>query len=264
MQAEDRKGLATYWQEKGSGEPVILIHGVGMDHTMWQYQTEFLASYYRVITYDMLGHGNSGKPGGEYKLDHYVSQLLGLMDQLSLDQAHIVGFSMGGMVAQLFGIIHPDKVKTLTFMNAVANRSEKEQQAVKNRVKQVEREGHQSTIDAAIDRWFNEDYRKNNPDLVEKVRERLKNNDADAYLKSYKVFAAADQEIWPQLNEIKKPTLVITGEGDVGSTPLMAEDIHEQLSNSELVIFPGFKHMLPMENYEAVNETIFRFIEKHR
>ncbi|SDJ10214.1 alpha/beta fold hydrolase [Alteribacillus bidgolensis] len=253
----------THWKEIGKGDPVIFIHGVGMDHTMWEEQSDYMSSYYRVIVYDMIGHGLSEKPDKEYELIDFVNQLRDLMEHLSIEKAHIIGFSMGGLVAQLFGIQYPNKAKTLTFMNTVANRTEKQQKAVWSRVKQVEQEGHQATIYVAITRWFNESYRQKHPHMIEKVRKRLENNDPISYLRAYKVFATADQEVWPQLSKITIPTLIMTGEEDVGSTQQMAEEMHEKCAQSELIVVPEYKHMLPIEGRKSVNKALHTFIERH-
>ncbi|WP_158738476.1 alpha/beta fold hydrolase [Alteribacillus sp. YIM 98480] len=263
MPVQVLNSIKTNWKETGKGEPVIFLHGVGMDHTMWEEQSDYLSSYYRVIVYDMLGHGLSEKPCKEYKLIDFVNQLRELMEHLSINKAHIIGFSMGGLVAQLFGIHCPDKAKTLTFMNTVANRTKEQQQAVWSRVKQVEQKGHQAPIYAAITRWFNESYRQNHPEVIEKVRQRLENNDPFSYLKAYKVFATADQELWPLLSKITIPALIMTGKEDVGSTPQMAEEMHEKLAKSELIIVPEYKHMLPIEGSETVNKALHTFIQRN-
>jgi pimeloyl-ACP methyl ester carboxylesterase len=249
--------------EKGQGDPIFLIHGVGMDHTMWHNQIDFLSISYRVIAFDMIGHGESAKPEQNYYLKDFVEQLYTLMNLLEIDQAHIIGFSMGGMVAQLFGILYPGKCKSLCFMSAVANRTKEQQQAVLNRVGQVEREGHLATIDAAIKRWFNESYYNQNPEIIKTVKTRLEKNDPKSYLKAYTVFATADQELWGKLDQISSPTLIITGENDIGSSPEMAEQLHEKIKSSEIIIVPSIRHMLPIEGKEVVNETLHTFISKH-
>ncbi|WP_227938337.1 alpha/beta fold hydrolase [Alkalihalobacillus deserti] len=249
--------------EKGIGEPVILLHGVGLDHTMWKQQIDYLSMNHRVIAYDMLCHGESEKTSEHYELIHFVDQLLMLLDGLTITKAHLIGFSMGGMVAQLFGVLHPDRVQSLCFMSAVANRTKAQQEAVLNRVKQVEQEGHLVTIDEAISRWFNEHYMKSNPEIIQSIKNKLKENDPLAYLKAYTVFANADQELWGKLEQINQPTLIMTGEADVGSSPVMATQMHERIKGSELVIIPSIRHMLPIEGADIVNQVLDSFIKKH-
>jgi pimeloyl-ACP methyl ester carboxylesterase len=249
--------------EKGIGEPVILIHGVGLDHTMWKYQIDILSQHYRMIAYDMLCHGESEKNNGDYKLIHFAEQLRNLLDGLNISKAHIIGFSMGGMVAQLFGVLYPDRVQSLCFMSAVANRTKAQQEAVLARVKQVEQEGHLATIDAAISRWFNEDYMQCNLEVIQQLKNKLMENDPTAYLKAYIVFATADQELWGKLEQISQPTLIMTGEADVGSSPDMATQMHKKIKGSELMIVPSIRHMLPIEGAGIVNKVLHSFFKKH-
>jgi pimeloyl-ACP methyl ester carboxylesterase len=249
--------------ETGIGEPIIFIHGVGMDHTMWNDQMNFLASQYRIIAYDMIGHGESAKPKGDYKLINFVEQLRVLMDGLEIEKAHVIGFSMGGMVAQLFGVVYPKRVRSLCIMSAVANRTTEQQKAVLDRVKQVESYGHVTTIDAALARWFNESYYNEHSEIITTIRDRLATNDPTSYLKAYKVFATADQEIWEKLEQIDSPTLIITGEEDIGSSPEMSRQMHKKIKGSELIIVPSIRHMLPIEGKDIVNQILHTFVTKH-
>ncbi|MEH7384447.1 alpha/beta fold hydrolase [Bacillus sp. JJ1521] len=252
-----------FYEEKGNGEPLIFIHGVGLDHQMWEKQVKGLSQHYRVICYDMLGHGGSEHPPGPYSLSHYVGQLAGLMQHLGLKESHVVGFSMGGMVAQAFALEFPEKIQTLTILNAVANRTDEQRKAILLRVEEVKKSGAQSTIETAIQRWFNPEFLVNNESVVNQIRTRLQTNNPHSYLAAYTLFATADQELWPKLTTIKLPTLIITGEHDVGSTPEMSMSMHQQIEHSELLIFPNMKHMLPAEDADYLNKEIEKFIKKN-
>jgi proline-specific peptidase len=253
---------ATRYEEQGTGEPLILIHGVGLDHAMWGQQVNELSKHYRVIVYDMLGHGGSSHPPGPYSLSQFVEQLAMLMSELNIDNSHIVGFSMGGMVAQAFALTHKEKMKTLTIMNAVANRTEVQREAILSRVEEVEKIGPQATIDPAIQRWFNPNFLNTQDKIINLIRKRLQTNNPASYLASYTLFATADQELWHLLDQIDVPTLIITGEHDIGSSPAMAKQMHEKIPESKLLIVPNMRHMLPVERADIVNETIHSFIEK--
>ncbi|GGJ98530.1 3-oxoadipate enol-lactonase [Lentibacillus kapialis] len=249
--------------EKGNGPPVILIHGVGLDHTMFRHQIDFLSLSYKVIAYDMLGHGKSENPDGSYQLLHFVDQLNQLLMELKIERVNIVGFSMGAMVAQLFAIRFPEKVISLCIMSAVANRNEEQQQNIMKRVEQVKENGHLSTIDAALSRWFTQYFALVNTDLVNEVRSTLENNDSEAYLKAYSLFALSDQDLWHQLGSITSPTLIVTGEKDTGSTPDMAMQIGEKIHNSRVVIVPFVKHMLPMEGKKELEHHLLKFLNEN-
>lgn len=253
----------THFIEKGKGIPVILIHGVGLDNSIFRYQIDFLSKYFRVIAYDMIGHGKSEKPEGKYELVDYAEQLKNLMENLNIEKANIVGFSMGAMVSQLFAILYPEKVLSLSLLSAVANRDNSQQQNVLKRVKQVKDNGHLSTVDAAIERWFSSEFSLSNKELVNEIKDILKRNDSEAYLKSYSLFAVSDLRLWPLLSKINSPTFIITGENDIGSNPDMARKMGEKIPNSQVVIVPNIKHMLPIEGAEELNNYLLSFLNVH-
>ena len=251
-----------HFEERGIGEALILIHGVGLDLTMWARQVEDLSKHFRVIVYDMVGHGGSVHPPGPYTLSQFVEQLAELVNYLKIERCHIVGFSMGGMVASAFALKYSDKIKTLTIMNAVAKRTEEQRKAIFKRVEEVKRKGPLATIEPAIQRWFNPDFLNAQKGLVRQIRKRLETNDPASYLASYTLFATVDEELWPQIQQISVPTQIITGELDKGSNPEMAEQMHEKIVNSEMMIVPNMRHMLPIEGFQMVNEAIRSFIDK--
>ncbi|MGE8077354.1 alpha/beta fold hydrolase [Peribacillus loiseleuriae] len=253
-----------HYEEKGIGESLMLIHGVGLDHTMWEKQVEDLSKHFRVIAYDMVGHGGSEHPPGPYSLSQYVEQLAALMNHLQVEKSHIIGFSMGGMVAQAFALKYKEKMKTLTIVSAVANRTTEQRKAILTRVEAVKVQGPIVSIEPAIQRWFNHDFLNTQKETVDRIRTRLQTNEPLSYLAAYTLFATADEELWPKLQQIDLPTLIITGEDDIGSNPEMARQMHEQIAQSEIVIVPNMKHMLPIEGAQFVNDTIRLFIDKQK
>ncbi|GIN97672.1 3-oxoadipate enol-lactonase [Siminovitchia terrae] len=252
-----------FYEEKGAGEPLVFIHGVGLDHTIWHKQLKGLSEYFRVIVYDMIGHGRSEHPPGPYSLSQFVEQLSGLLNYLNIKKCHLLGFSMGGMVAQAFALKNKNKLKTLTIMSAVANRTARQRSAILQRVDEVKTNGAAGTIEPAIQRWFNTSFLKENEEAVNEVRIRLQTNNPSSYLAAYTLFATGDEELWPQLDQIDVPTLIVTGENDVGSTSHMSSQMHEKIKGSELQIVPEIRHMLPMEGAEVINEMILSFIRNN-
>ena len=253
-----------FYEEKGSGEPLILIHGVGLDHTMWNQQIDSLSDSFRVIVYDTIGHGGSEHPPGPYSLSQYVEQLLELMDFLQIEKTHLVGFSMGGMIAQAFALTYKEKLKTLTIMNAVANRTDEQRKGILTRVKEVQKHGPFPTIEPAIQRWFNPTFIQSQEKVVSQVRKRLQTNNPTSYLAAYTLFATADAELWPKLQNIETPAFIITAENDIGSNPEMSRQMHEKIKGSEIKIIPGMRHMLPVEGADIVNKEIRLFIDKQK
>ncbi|HEY0518090.1 MAG TPA: alpha/beta fold hydrolase, partial [Ilumatobacteraceae bacterium] len=198
---------------KTAGVPLVLIHGVGLDHTMWRPLMSAMP-HRRTIAYDMLGHGNAPKPPGPYTLDMFVDQLTAIVDALDTD-VDLVGFSMGALVAEGFAVgAGRRRLRHLILLNGVHDRSVDERRAIVERVAEVRADGFSATVEPALQRWFTPTFAAEHPSVVEAVRQRLLGNDARTYADAYEVFATADADLAPRVREIDVPTLVATGRDD--------------------------------------------------
>ncbi|WP_221796339.1 alpha/beta fold hydrolase [Oceanobacter mangrovi] len=245
----------------GEGEAVVLIHGVGLDHSIWGGQCEGLKSAFSLITYDMLGHGQSPLQNDNATLEDYAEQLLELLQHLHISKAHIVGFSMGGLVARVFAIRYPQYVGKLVIMGSVFNRSDAVRNAIIRRTEEVAVHGANANLQTALERWFSPEYRAASPGQIDQVRELVLGNDPQGYLNAYRLFAGADNYLASQVTSIQSPTLVMTGELDPGSTPAMAAELAAQLPNGRCQILAGQRHMMPMESPQLVNQVLLEFLQ---
>ncbi|MDF3918103.1 alpha/beta fold hydrolase [Salinicola salarius] len=251
-----------YWRA-GSGESVILIHGVGLDATIWQSQFAAMARDYDVIAYDMLGHGGSPAPNPSATLDDYAKQLEELIEQLALESIAIVGFSMGGLVARLMAIRTPDRVRCLVILAGVFGRNDEQSERLSQRLEEVRRDGPQASVEQAIQRWFTEPWLRENPEKIERIRRLVLGNDPQSYYTSYALFGREDNIGRSQLDRLQMPVLVATGEEDPGSTPEMTRALAQQLPNASWRVLPGMRHMLIMEHPDTVNAMLLAFLAEH-
>ena len=249
---------------EGSSDPLVLIHGVGMDLGMWDAVAEVLVPRHRVIRFDMLGHGGSAKPAGPYSLADFVAQVERLADALGLAQFDLVGFSMGGLVAQGFAAQHADRVRRLVLLNTVYRRSPEERAAIAARVTDVRNGGFAPSVETAIERWFTPAFRATRPDVVESVRRHMFTNDLDAYAAAYAVFATADAELEDGVADIACPTLVMTGAEDQRSTATMAKALAARIPQGQCEIIAGQRHLTPLEIPEQLAETFSAFFRAYR
>lgn len=250
----------TRLRAEGHGRPLVLIHGVGMDLTMWQGLVAQLVGRFRVIRYDMIGHGCSPKPAGPYSLKDYVAQLTRVVNTLELGCFDLLGFSMGGLVAQAFAAAGDDRLNHLILLNTVYRRSEEERVSIARRVAEVETGGFPASVEVAIERWFTPDFRRGNPDIVEGVRRHMLGNNLAAYAAAYQVFATADAELVDAVAEIGTPTLVITGSDDQRSTVAMAEALAARLPRAQTSIIAGQRHLTPIECPDVLAARILEFV----
>ena len=243
---------------KPTSTPLVLVHGVGLDHTMWLPVMAILARR-RTIAYDMVGHGRAAKPAGPCTLDTFVEQLAAIVDVLDCD-IDLVGFSMGALVAQ--GLALSDKssrIRRMVLLNGVYDRSPAERRAILDRVAEVRNGGFAATIEPAIERWFTPSFAAARPDVLATVRQRLRANNEGAYADAYEVFATADAELAGRVGSIVTPTLVATGRGDRRSTPAMAEALAKSLPNGQSMILNRLRHLTPVEAPNVVATLIDEF-----
>lgn len=250
----------TTYAASGDGPPVILVHGLGMNRNMWQWQEPALSRRFRVIRYDLFGQGDSDRPAGPYAMERMVGQVVDLADHLGLDRFGLVGFSLGGLIVQATALAHPDRVAALVILNAAHDRTPAEREAVLKRVEQSAREGPRATIDAAINRWFTPDFAANHPDVIERVRTWILANDPEVYPHVYRLLATADAPLAQAIAAIRCPTLVMTGVDDVGNSPAMAKRMGDLIPGSRVVIAQGLRHMGLAENPDAFNAEIVAFL----
>ena len=182
---------------------MVLIHGVGLNKEMWGGQFVGLAGDYRVIAYDMLGHGQSPRPDADTGLAGYAAQLAELLDHLQIPQATVIGFSMGGLVARAFALHYPARLTALVVLNSVFNRSPEQSAGVIARAAQAAEHGPDANAEAALARWFSREYQAANPAQVAAIRQTLAGNDPQGYLTTYKLFATQDMYRADDLGSIR-------------------------------------------------------------
>jgi len=249
-----------YWDAGGDRPPVMLIHGVGADGTSWDQIAAAMSSQFRVLRLDLRGHGRSGHIQGALTIDDFVRDVVDVLDACGVGAAHIVGFSLGGMIAQGLALQHADRVQRLVLLSAVAGRTVEERERVQARLTILREQGVSAITGAAQERWFTPEFIARNPDLVEQRMRQLRENHAPSYAAAYTVFSTTD--LADRLHAIQAPTLVATGEGDVGSNTRMARYMHEQIRGSRLAILPGLRHSVLVEAPGLVTQLVSEFLRE--
>ena len=258
----ERTPAGTSYLATGQGHPVVLIHGVGLTKEMWGGQMVGLAPHYRVIAYDMLGHGASPRPDPETGLGGYAEQLHELLEHLGLPTATVIGFSMGGLVARAFALHYPQQLSGMVILNSVFNRSPEQRAGVIARTSQAAEHGPDANAAEALSRWFSSEYQAANPAQIAAIRQVLASNDPQGYLTTYKLFATQDMYRAEDLGSIQAPTLVATGELDPGSTPDMARQLALRIHGAKVQILAEQRHMMPVESPRLVNQMLLDFLKQ--
>jgi pimeloyl-ACP methyl ester carboxylesterase len=242
----------------GQGPFVTLVHGVGANLQSWDEVAQRLEPHFTVVRLDLRGHGQSGRIT-TCTLDDLASDVRRVWDARGIKKSHLVGFSLGGLIAQSLALSDPNRIDRLVILSAVAGRTAEERAKVVGRLKLLKEGGIPAVTAAAEERWFTAEFRARHPERVQQRMAELLANDVPSYAAAYTVFATSD--LGDRLSEIRHPTLIATGEHDVGSNTRMAHMMHERINGSRLEILPGLRHSVLVEAPARIAEL---FIEHFR
>jgi pimeloyl-ACP methyl ester carboxylesterase len=257
-----RTKQGTAFEVHGPQAPnVILVHGLGLNKTMWQLRVPALvAAGWQVVTYDLYGHGESAAPPQVPTLALFSGQLAGLMEHLGITRAVVAGFSLGGMIARRFAMDHPDCTTALALLHSAHLRDQAAHDAIQARVHQARQDGPGATVEAALERWFTAPFREAHPEIMDLVRKWVLANSKDIYPSIYQVLVDGVTELAAPEPPITCPALVMTADEDYGNSVEMSRAIAAEIPGSETVILKGLRHMAMVEAPERFNAPLLEFL----
>jgi len=254
----DSHGTSYVLNKINEGNPIVFIHGVGLTKEMWEPQINFFKEY-NTLTYDLLGHGKTPLKKSKISFEDFSKQLIKLINELNLQKIHLVGFSLGALIARHFASEYSDKLSSLILLSSIYKRNEDQKRIVKNRF-EVAKMNRPASKHAALRRWLSEDFTKKNPEIYKKIYSVLEKNKRLDFLKSYDIFVNyVDDD--KMLKKINVNTLIVTGENDAGSTPEMSKNLSKMIQKSKFVEIKGAKHLCSIECVDDVNITFKNFID---
>ena len=254
INAKDSKNTF-YVLDKKNDVPIVFIHGVGLNHKIWEPQINVFENTF--LAYDILGHGKTPLNKENLSFDDFSNQLINLIDELNIRRIHLVGFSIGSLIARNFASKYSDRLQSLTLLCSIFRRTEKQQQIVKDRFELAKKS--KSLSKQALKRWFTDEYLEKNPNTYNKISSILEQNSMENFLKIYELFVNHKDD--EQFEKIKTKTLIMTGEGDIGSTPEMSINLSKVINNSNVKIISKGKHLCSIECADDVNMAIKKHIQ---
>jgi 3-oxoadipate enol-lactonase len=253
------RNIDIYYKITGEGEPLLFIHGLGSSMRSWQMQVPVFSTHYRVITFDLRGHGRSDKPLERYNISMFAADTAELMKSLGIPSAHVVGFSLGGMVGFQLCLDAPDMVKSLVVVNSPVTG-----------YKQSLREGFQSWkhFTRVQLTGIGKNGQPNGQQLSPKdeeegeqtLMERLGINSMLAQANSF--WAILKGNVTDNLGLINCPTLVIASDEDYVPVSIKSAYV-SKIPRAEIVVIPNSRHALPIERSETFNAVLLDFLSKH-
>lgn len=242
-------------------ELVLLLHGVGSSASTWNELLPLLNQGFTIIAPDYRGHGYSAAPPVPYVIGDYVTDVLRLLEELGEPTAHLVGFSIGAVIAEAVALAAPERVSSLVLLNTIGDRTEAERVRALDRLEVIRSSDPADVAATSAARWFTPAFIESNPEIVAEEVGIVSVTDHAPYAASYEVLATT--EIIDQLSAIDLPTLIVTGENDVGSTPRMSRAVHQKIARSQLVVVDDLQHYLHIEGAQTIADLINGFIRSN-
>jgi len=249
-----------YFKKENDLSPIVFIHGVGLTKEIWSPQLEFFKDH-NILTYDLLGHGKTPLEKTQLNFEDFTKQLLSLIKELEINKIHLVGFSLGSLIARHFAATHGDRLNSLVLHGSIYKRSEEQKRVIQNRFELI-KSNTPASKDRALRRWFSDKFLKENKEMYDKIFLMLDKNDHNNFIKAYKLFVNYEDDD-QMLNNINTNTLVTTGQYDVGSTTTMAKNLNEKIKDAKYIEIKNGKHLCSIECAKDVNITFKQFIDKH-
>jgi len=249
---------AVHLSDEGEGEPLVLVHGVGMQIAAWGPQLAAFRKTHRVVALDLPGHGRSDPLPADAVLEDYVAWLHAVLTELDLGRVNLAGHSMGALISGGYTMLYPENVRRVAVLNSVHCRPADARRAVEGRAAGIA-EGHVD-FEAPVKRWF-----RDTPDdlaIARQVIGWLSEMDIGGYATAYRAFAMGDRTYATGWTNVQCPVLVLTADGDPNSTPAMAQAIAEAAPDAEAVVIAGHRHMVSLTDAEGVNEQLGRWLRR--
>lgn len=255
-------GNELYWIDEGRPDaiPVVLIHGFPFSHDMWGPQIELLKDRFRVIAYDLRGHGKSGVGDGQFVLEFFVDDLVALLDQLKIEKAVLCGLSMGGYIALRATERNPERVRALiladTQSKADSNEAKLRRAAA---IKSIQTSGVKSYADSFLKSVFTTQSLSSNNEGVEKIRQIIRSNSAQGMCGALLALLSRT-DTTDALSGIKVPTLILVGEEDTLTPPSAAGEMRNKILGSQFHSMANAAHMSNLEATEEFNKHLLDFL----
>jgi 3-oxoadipate enol-lactonase len=253
MPFAERDGTRLYWEEAGSGDPVLLIMGLGMNATGWWRTIPLLAERYRVLAFDNRGVGRSDRPSGPYSVPQLADDAVAILDAADEQRAHVYGISLGGMIAQEVVLRHPERVRGLV-LGATTPGGNLGVPAGEDTLAFFRRRGEMPAEEAV---WASVPYnygpatrarqaQRIGEDIAQRLRFPIEPVPYVAQLG-----AAMGHDAHNRLGAIEAPTLVVHGEADVMVPPGNGALLAEGIPGAQLSLWPGAGHLYPTDEPRA-------------
>lgn len=237
------------FRRSGQGPAIVLLHCLGVDHHIWDETTHALSDSHEVIRYDFPGHGGSEVPNAPYTIEHLSAQLLRALDAANLHNVSVAGISLGGLVAQHFAALHPERTERLILIDTTPRYSDVLRGMWRERAATARSKGVSVMTGPLLDIWFTPPFVAKNPPAVRYVRDCFARTSGEGYALACEALAAAD--LRPLIPRITAPTMVVCGTEDIPEFIEAANWLHDTIAGSRLEWLSPARHASILEQSES-------------
>lgn len=244
-----------------SAPVVMLSHSLAATMEMWKPQLPALAKDYRVLNYDMRGHGRTSAPAGPYSFAMLAADVVALLDHLEIERVAFVGLSIGGMIGQHLAIHHASRLRCAVLCCTTSAIPVTVRPVWDERIAAVEGGGMATQVTSTLERWFTAPYRAAHPDVTEWIGGMIRNTPVAGFVGCGRAIQGLD--ITAELAKIRLPVLVLAGEKDPGLPPAMSAAIHGAIAGSEYTAIADAAHLANIEQAAAFNARVLPFLRRN-
>ncbi len=258
-------GINLYHEVQGTGDPILLIPGLGSDSGTWTNFLPALKDGYKTIILENRGSARSTKPSGHFTTENMAEDAIALLDHLGIEEVHVIGKSMGGMVAQILAARHPERVRSLVLACTLMRHDPYGEELLEMGRILAEKAGLFETYRLAFLLSYSKEYCISNRSRLEEARRLLAEIGSRDLLEGYlaQSMACETHDSRALARQIKAPTLVIAARWDTITTPEQSRDLAASIPNAELMVFDKGKHGFWREFPDEVNPVVLDFLTQH-
>ncbi|WP_316979833.1 3-oxoadipate enol-lactonase [Shumkonia mesophila] len=261
MQAVRTRDVVLHAAEGGraDGAPIVFINSLGTDFRIWDEVARRLAPDHRLIRFDQRGHGLSGCPDGPYVIADLVADLFAVLDHFAVEEATLVGLSVGGMVALGAAQARPDRVRRLVLSDTAHRIGPRE--LWEQRIAAVNAGGVASIAEGVLERWFSAPFRSGRADELALWRALLTRTPAPGYAAT--CAAIRDADLTVAACSVAVPTLCLVGSEDKATPPVLVRELAGLIKGARLDVIEGSGHLPPIDNAQAFTRRLAAFLKEN-
>jgi pimeloyl-ACP methyl ester carboxylesterase len=255
-----------YYEIHGKGEPLVFIDGCNMCHEVLYRHVPVFAREYKVVSYDNRGMGKSDKPDVPYSLELMAKDLAGLMDVIGIEKAHLMGYSMGGRIAEEIALNYPKKVISLVLVCPVTWSAELHNQPTLPKKEELIAWFSRSAVTQAqgfVEGVLTTEFLAKNPKLKAKLIKIIGKGYGPPYAMYQHFYASRTCDNYARLSQIKVPAIIISGSADRTVTPDNIKLFKAKLPHAELAMLENMPHFLFIESFDEFNRLVLDFLRRH-